>query len=72
MRLEIIKKINFFYIFGSFWYADLKNNFFKIKKIILMHFSTKSYLKNNRNHLPNKIFIPGMISALTFKISLGG
>jgi hypothetical protein len=29
---------------------DFKNNFFKIKNIILMYFSTKSTLKNNCNH----------------------
>jgi hypothetical protein len=28
----------FFYIFISFSYADVKNNFFKIKNIILIHF----------------------------------
>ena len=39
-------KIKFFIYFGSFWCADLKNNFLKIKKIILMHFDTKS----NHNH----------------------
>jgi hypothetical protein len=30
--LVFFKKINFFIYFGSFWYADFKNNFKKIKK----------------------------------------
>jgi len=38
-------------VFLSFWCADLKNNFFKkLKNIILMHCNTKNTLKNNRNH----------------------
>ena len=52
-----LKNLNFFFknliefvLFGSFWCADVKNNFKKMKKIIDMHFDTKSYLKNTRNH----------------------
>jgi hypothetical protein len=41
-------KINLFYIFKLFWYADIKNNFLKIKKyIILMYLQVKNTLKNN-------------------------
>jgi hypothetical protein len=49
-KIIFVKKY-FFICFKSFWCVDLKNNFLKIKKnIILMHFGTKSTLKSNRNH----------------------
>jgi hypothetical protein len=32
--LVFFKKINFFIYFELFWYADFKNNFKKIKKIL--------------------------------------
>jgi hypothetical protein len=31
-------KIIIFYVFRSFWYVDLKNDFLKNENIILMHF----------------------------------
>jgi hypothetical protein len=31
-KLFFLYKINFFYIFKLFWYINVKNNFFKIKK----------------------------------------
>jgi len=40
-------QIIIFCIFRSFWCADVKNNFFKIKNIILIYFWTKITLKNN-------------------------
>jgi hypothetical protein len=43
-------KINFFNVFGSLWCADVKNNFFLKKNIILMHFHAKSTLKRNCYH----------------------
>ena len=43
-------KIILFYVFGLFRYANIKNNFKKIKiYIILIHFQVKKTLKNN-NH----------------------
>ena len=49
-RTNIFKNFNSFYIFESFWCANLKNNFLKIKNIILIHFDPKNTLKSNRNH----------------------
>ena len=51
----LIKKwcfcLNFFFVFRSFWCANVKKIFFKIKKnIILMHFRMKKHLKNNHYH----------------------
>jgi len=38
----------FFFVFEFFLYADIKNNFLKIKKyIILIYFQIKITLKNN-------------------------
>jgi len=42
-------KIIFFMFLDRF---DVKNNFLKIKDIILMHFQTKSTLKSNYYHTP--------------------
>jgi len=42
---HIFKIFNFFYMFWIF---------LKIKKIILMHFSIKNTLKNNRNYTPEQ------------------
>ena len=36
---------------------DVKNNFLKIKNIILIHFRVKSTLKNNRNHTHNTLVV---------------
>ena len=36
-RTRVSKKFNFFYIFKLFKYTDFKNNFLKIKKIILIY-----------------------------------
>jgi hypothetical protein len=47
------KLLIFVYIFILFWYADLKNNFFK-KKIILIHFYVKSILNRNHYHNPKQ------------------
>jgi hypothetical protein len=45
----------FFNIFKLFWCSDIKNNFLKIKKIIiLMHFRVKNTLKNNNNYPPKQ------------------
>ena len=44
-------KLLYFYIFGLFWCADVKNNFLKkIKNIILIHFQIKNTWKNNHYH----------------------
>jgi len=40
-------KINFFIYFKLFWCSDFKNNFKKIKKIILIYFKIKNILKIN-------------------------
>ena len=48
--LKIFEKNYFFIyfcIFISFWCADVKNNFLKVKNIILMCFQIKNTLKNN-------------------------
>ena len=44
----------FLYVFDRFNTLILKNNFLKIKNIILMYFSTKNTLKNNCNHTPKQ------------------
>jgi len=53
--LFFLLKINIFLCFGLFWCANFKNNFKKIKKIILMYFNIKNTLKNNHNHTPKHI-----------------
>ena len=48
--LKIFEKNYFFIyfcIFISFWCTDVKNNFLKVKNIILMCFQIKNTLKNN-------------------------
>jgi hypothetical protein len=45
-----------FYVFKSFWCAHIKNNFRKIKKIILMLFEAKNTLNRHRYHNPKHIF----------------
>ena len=48
-------QINFFCIFRSFLCADIKNNFKKIKKIILMHFQVKNTFEKQLQ--PNILYI---------------
>ena len=47
-------KLIFVCVFRLFWYADIKNDFYKIKNIIWMHFWTKNIFKNNLNHTPKQ------------------
>ena len=35
-----------------FWYVNIKNNFLKLKNIILIYFYTNNTLKNNHNYTP--------------------
>jgi hypothetical protein len=42
-------KLICFWCFRLFSYVDVKNNFKKIKNIILIYFKMKNTLKNNRN-----------------------
>jgi hypothetical protein len=44
LRFQIIKII--FYIFGSFWRANVKNNFLKIKNIYYLDAVSKKNYKN--------------------------
>jgi len=50
MVAPYFKKLIFFIFF---YYFDVL--ILKIKKIILMHFSMKSTLKNNRNYTPKQV-----------------
>jgi hypothetical protein len=60
-RLEMranprFQKNQFFVCFGSFWCADLKNNFLKMKKTLFWCISAwKNTLKSNRNHTPKQV-----------------
>jgi len=50
-------KINFFIYFLLFWCVNLKNNFLKIKNIILIYIDIKNTLKSNCNYIPKQPLI---------------
>jgi hypothetical protein len=63
---DIFFKLYIFYIFKLFWCIDIKNNFLKIKKIILIYFKIKNTLKNNHNHTPKLLVTPMFLVGLGF------
>jgi hypothetical protein len=45
LKIIFLLEIKFLYIFKSFWCADIKNNFLKIKKKYFDAFLNKKYFK---------------------------
>ena len=71
VKIWICFCLNFFYVFGSFWCVGIKNNFFKIKKIIIFDaFPSEKHSQATATTLSSNCYHPLQLITIDLKSSL--